>query len=272
MKFFFILVNMVLFSSVFSLGSTELKKPIFKGSFVQGGLVIGKTTPNSLVILNGKSIRLSKEGFFLLGFGRNAKKNQIIKIIDPKKSAETLKLEIRIRKYKISRINGLPRNTVSPNPETLEKIKADNQKIRVTRTINSSLTGFLSDFTWPVRGRKTGIFGSRRILNGNPRRPHNGVDIAAPIGTPVVAAAHGVVSLTDTDMFLSGQTIMIDHGHGLSSIYIHLNQILVKAGDKILKGQKIGTVGMSGRTTGPHLHWGVALFDTHIDPELLVTK
>ena len=170
----------------------------------------------------------------------------------------------------MSHVNGLPESKVTPKPSDMKKIREDNAKIARIRKLDSAEAHFMTGFIWPATGRISGVFGSQRILNGKPRRPHNGIDIAAPQGTPVVAMAEGRVAMAKSDMFLTGKTVMIDHGHGLNSIYIHMDQITIKSGDLVSRGQQIGTVGMTGRATGPHLHWGVSLFNTKLDPALLV--
>ena len=183
------------------------------------------------------------------------------------KTEKTLK--VANRDYPVQRIDGLPSRQVTPLPEDLERILEDNAKIADVRAHEIDRPYFLSGFTWPARGPVSGPFGSQRILNGKPRRPHNGVDVAAPRGTSVVAGANGVVVLVHPDMFFTGKTVMIDHGHGLSSVYVHMDDIRVTQGQRVTKGTRIGTVGMTGRVTGPHLHWGVSLFGIHLDPAFL---
>ncbi|MBT3307472.1 MAG: M23 family metallopeptidase [Alphaproteobacteria bacterium] len=240
------------------------------GPMMQGGLVTGHTEPGAQVTVDGKPVRVSKGGAFLIGFGRNAKPTSalIVRHVD---GFETRKiLRIKQRDYKVQRINGLPSRKVTPKPEDLARIKDDNAKIAGVRRLDTIEAGFASGFIWPATGPLSGVFGSQRILNGKPKNPHNGVDVAAPFGAPVTAAADGTVALVHPDMFYTGKTVMIDHGHGLSSVYVHMDKILVQDGQRVSKRTPIGAIGKTGRVTGPHLHWGVSLFGVHLDPSLLV--
>ncbi len=241
-----------------------------EGPLTQGGLVIGKTEPGAKVTVDGKPVRVSGGGAFLMGFGRDAKAAARLRISHPDGSLTNKTLKVAKREYKVQRIDGLPERQVTPGPEDLKRIKNDNAKISAVRQRDSEQPFFAAGFMWPARGPVSGVFGSRRILNGKPRRPHNGVDVAARRGSKVMAAADGVVALAHPDMFLTGKTVMIDHGHGLSSVYLHMDDILVARGQTVAKGSAIGTVGKTGRVTGAHLHWGVSLFGTHLDPALLV--
>ena len=216
-----------------------------------------------------RQIRVSSKGIFLLGFGRDAPAKISLRILRPSGAQENKTLNIKSRTWKISKVNGLPGRKVTPKPEDLRRIRVDGAKIKKVRRLSTEGSYFLSGFQWPVTGRISGVFGSQRILNGQPRRPHVGTDIAAPLGTPVLATADGVVALVHQDMFFTGKTLMIDHGHGLASVYAHMDKILVKEGEPVTKGTAIGQVGNTGRATGPHLHWGISLFATHLDPELV---
>ena len=255
---------------IWSMASDATERVTLRGALMPGSLVIGETSPGSRITLDGKPVRVAKDGTFLIGFGRDAKKNQTLEIHDPNGFVYVKDLKLEDRVYKITRIDGLPGRKVTPKPEDLKRINQDNAGIGRVRKLDSDIRGFSSGFQWPATGRISGIFGSQRILNGKPRNPHNGLDIAAPKGASVTAAANGTVALVHEDMFYSGKTVMIDHGHGLSSVYIHMSKITVTEGQNLAKGDKIGEVGMTGRTTGPHLHWGVSLFKTHLDPMLLV--
>ena len=180
-------------------------------------------------------------------------------------------LRVEPRAYDIQRIDGLPPRKVTPrSKEDLARIEADVRMVRQARAIDDPRTDFLGGFRWPTTGRISGVYGSQRILNGEPRRPHFGIDIAAPTGTKVVAPADGVVTLVHPDMFFSGGTMIVDHGHGLSSAFLHLSRILVKQGERVVLGQPIAEVGSTGRSTGPHLDWRINLFDRRLDPSLLV--
>ena len=236
-----------------------------EGQVVQGGLLTGQVVPGTPVSVMGKPVRVSAEGLFLVAFSRDATEP-----VELKSGLVNCTLQPQKRTYKISRIDGLPPQKVTPRaPEDLARIRADNAAIREVRRLDTAATDFVGGFQWPVTGRLSGTFGAQRILNGKPRQYHNGVDVAAPKGTPIAAAASGRVVLVHQDMFFAGKTVMLDHGHGLTSIYIHMSEITVKEGQRVKTGGTIGRVGMTGRATGPHLHWGVTLFGTHVDPQLL---
>ncbi|WP_417798588.1 M23 family metallopeptidase [Terasakiella pusilla] len=240
------------------------------GALKQGGLIYGTVTPGSQVQLDKTTVKVSKDGLFLLGFGRLAEPQSQLLITYPDGQQASETLQIEKQDYKISRIDGLPKTKVTPNPEATKRIIADNTAVKEARLKVSDETFFASGFDWPAKGRISGVFGSQRILNGKPRSPHKGVDIAAPVGTLITASADGVISLKHEDMYLMGKTVMIDHGFGLQSIYIHMNEILVKEGQKVKKGDPMGKIGQSGRATGPHLHWGVSLKNVALDPLLLL--
>lgn len=240
------------------------------GTPTQGGLVIGRTQPGAAVSLDGRAVRVSPDGLYLLGFGRDAAKQATVRIVRPDGGIVTRTIGVAARKYDVQRINGLPPKQVSPDAETLARIERERALVVAARAEEREDTGFASGFAWPAFGPISGVYGSQRILNGEPRAPHFGVDIAAPPGTPVAACADGTVTLVHEDMFLSGKTVLIDHGHGLTSTYIHLSEILVSTGDRVRKGGVLGRVGDTGRVTAAHLHWGLNLFATPLDPALLV--
>ncbi len=256
----------ILLAGAFPAAAQELQ---LTGSFAQGGLVIGRIDPGARVALDGKDVRVSKEGMFLLGFGRDAAAAAELRLVlaDGAESVQTLR--ITQREYKIQRIDGLPTKKVTPDPASVKRISIENAMIKKVRAVDTDRAYFASGFDWPVKGPISGVFGSQRVLNGKPKNPHNGVDVAAPQGTVIVAPADGVVALVHGDMFYTGKTVMIDHGHGLTSVYAHMSAILVKDGQKVARGTPIGKIGKTGRVTGPHLHWGVTLFGTHLDPRLL---
>jgi murein DD-endopeptidase MepM/ murein hydrolase activator NlpD len=241
-----------------------------EGSFVQGGLVRGQVPPGSEVRFAGRQLRLDGAGRFLLGFDRDEASGQELTVRYPDGSETVRRLEIAARDYRIERIDGLPPRQVTPSAEDLARIEADALLIEAARARDSAAPGVAQAFVWPVTGRISGIYGSQRILNGEPRRPHRGVDVAAPAGTPIGAMADGVVSLAAPDMYFTGGTVMIDHGHGLHSIYAHLSEVGVALGQAVRQGETIGRVGATGRVTGAHLHWGVFWFERAIDPALLV--
>ena len=242
-----------------------------EGNMIQGGMLVGTTTPGSRVMVDSKSIRVSPKGVFLVGFGRDHGTTSKLQITAPDGSRESRTLTIEPREYQIQRIDGLPASKVTPTKEAdLKRIRADIALAKAARAIDDPRTDFLTGWQWPTTGPISGVYGSQRILNSKPKRPHFGVDIAAPVGTPVVAPADGVVTMVHNDMFYSGGTLIVDHGHKLTSSFLHLNKILVKKGDVVKSGDLIAEVGKSGRVTGAHLDWRMNLRDERIDPQLLV--
>ncbi|PPR10084.1 MAG: Murein DD-endopeptidase MepM [Alphaproteobacteria bacterium MarineAlpha11_Bin1] len=239
------------------------------GHFMQGGLITGQTNPGAKVSLDGKKLRVSPDGLFVFGLGRNAESEVVIKTKLPSGEIYLENFEIEKRKYRIQRINGLPKKMVTPSPETMDRIRREGKAIRSARAVFTMATHFRAGFIWPSKGQISGVYGSQRILNGESRQPHLGVDIAAPKGTPVLASAAGKVTLAEMDLYFTGGTIIIEHGHGLSTVYSHLSEIEVRKGDSIRQGGKIGAIGSSGRSTGPHLDWRINWFQERLDPMLL---
>ena len=238
----------------------------FIGDFKQGSFILGKTDPNSKVYIDNRKVRVSSDGYFAFGLDRDRKNNVLIKV---KNSMETKLIEKKVfkRKYKIQRIDGLPPKQVTPPPEVYERIKKDNILIGKARAIDSKLVFFKDKFTYPIdKYIITGVYGSQRILNGKPRRPHYGIDFHAPEGTPVKSMMDGVVTLVENDMYFTGGTIIFDHGHGVSTLYMHMKDINVKKGQKVKKGEVVGTLGQSGRATGPHLDIRLNWFEVKLDP------
>lgn len=236
------------------------------GSFRQGGLVIGQVEAGSNITLDGKKVAVGANGAFVFGFGRKASAKAVLQVTRPGGQVESRDLVIAAQTYKVQRINGLPSRKVTPKPQDVARIKSDNAKIALVRASMTPDTRFLSRFKWPVLGPISGVFGSQRILNGKPKSPHNGVDVAAPRGSQIVAPADGVVVLVQQNMFYTGKTMMIDHGLGLTSVYAHMDGISVVEGQVVEQGQPIGIVGQTGRATGPHLHWGLTWKGMHLDP------
>ena len=238
----------------------------FIGDFKQGSFILGKTDPKSVVFIDNRKIRVSNEGFFAFGLDRDRKNNVLIKIKN-KKETKVIEKKVFKRKYKIQRIDGLPPKQVTPPPEVFDRIKRDNKLIGKARAINSKLVFFKDKFIYPIdKYIITGVYGSQRILNGKPRRPHYGIDFHAPEGTPVKAMMDGVVTLVENDMYFTGGTIIFDHGHGISTLYMHMKDISVEKGQKIKKGDIVGTLGQSGRATGPHLDIRLNWFEIKLDP------
>ena len=254
---------------IFSL-SAWAEPLVLKGPMVQGGLVEGSVTPGTEVAFAGKPVRVSSVGNFLIGFHRDEPTELSLELLYPDGKAETKNLKIETRNYDIQRIDGLPPRKVTPNAEDLKRIRAETKLIKQARTLDDDRTDYQTGFIWPTVGRISGIYGSQRILNGQPRRPHFGIDIAAPKGTPVVAPADGVITLAHPDTYFNGGIIALDHGHGLSSWFSHLSKLLVEKGEVVKRGDKIAEVGSTGRSTGPHLDWRINLFERRLDPSLLV--
>lgn len=241
-----------------------------QGDFCQGGLVTGTGASGAKVTLDGRSLRLSPAGRFIMGFSRDATPTAELRVHWADGRVETHRLAIQQRSYKVQRIDGLPPKMVTPPAPVIERIIRENKWIKAARQIDSPEALFLSGWQWPAKGRISGVYGSQRILNGKPRQPHYGIDIAASKGTLVVAPADAIVRLAKMALYYTGGTIILDHGHGLSSAFLHLATVDVAVGDTVRRGQKIGTVGSTGRSTGPHLDWRINWFDRRVDPALLV--
>ena len=232
------------------LTTSQVKAIEFQGKFIQGHFILGKTDPNAKIIVGKKEVKVSKDGFFVFGIDRDRKFDlTFTKILDDKKSKITKK--VLKRKYNIQRIDGLEESKVTPPESVYKRIKKENNAIGEARAINSNLNFFKDKFIMPVEGIISGVYGSQRILNGKPKWPHYGIDIAAKQGTMIKSSGTGVVTMAEDDLYYTGGTIIMDHGHGISTIYSHLENTLVSVGDQINQGDVIGTVGSTGRSTGP---------------------
>ncbi|MFY9943912.1 MAG: M23 family metallopeptidase [Desulfobacterales bacterium] len=260
-----LVAGLVLLALTAPAGAIELK-----GRRVQGGLLTGRVTPGTMVAFQDRPLRLSPDGLFVIGFDRDAPLESVLSLRAADGRETRHPVRIAARTYDIQRIDGLPQRKVTPPPEDLARIQREAALARTARQRDDPRTDFAQAFIWPVHGRISGVYGSQRILNGAPRQPHYGVDIAAPAGTPVKAPADGVVSLVHPDMFFSGRTLILDHGHGVSSTFLHLSAILVREGQAVRQGEVIARVGASGRVTGAHLDWRMNWFGQRIDPTLLV--
>ncbi|MCB2112443.1 MAG: M23 family metallopeptidase [Parvularculaceae bacterium] len=240
------------------------------GDLVQGGLVFATTLPGARVSLDGEPVMVSDEGRFILGFGRDHGKSALLVVTHADSSVVRRALDIADREFPVDRIDGLDQSKVSGFTEAqLKKIGEDNAKKDAARKVSDPAPFWAGGFSWPVTGRISGVFGSQRILNGEAKRPHSGVDVAAPAGAPVKAPADGIVRLAESNMYFEGGLVFIDHGQRLESAFLHLSRIDVKAGERVKAGQVIGAVGATGRATGPHMHWSLKWMGTLVDPALV---
>ena len=252
----------ILISLIFVLITTSSFAVIFEGKFIQGSFILGKTESGSEVFIDKKKVKITSDGYFAFGLARD-RKNDVVITINKKKFVK----KVFKREYKIQRIDGLEEKKVTPPEEIYERIKRENKWIGEARAINSDLTFFKNKFSIPVENAIiTGVYGSQRILNGKPKWPHYGLDFAADEGTEIKAMLDGTVTLAETDLFYTGGTLIFDHGHGISTLYMHMNKILVKKGQKVKQGDIIGTVGSTGRATGAHLDVRLNWFGTRLDP------
>ena len=240
------------------------------GEAIQGGLIFGKASPGATVHLDDTRVMVSPDGDFVIGFGRDETGQRQLLVLEPTGEKETLTLPIALREYAIERVDGLPPKTVTPDPEALERIREEGAMVATARARRDQRTDYEEGFAWPASGRISGVYGSQRVLNGEPRRPHYGLDIAAPAGSPVYAPADGIITMAHPDMYFSGGTLILDHGQGLSSSFLHLSKILVETGTTVKKGDLIAEIGSTGRASGPHLDWRMNWLNRRVDPELLV--
>jgi murein DD-endopeptidase MepM/ murein hydrolase activator NlpD len=240
----------------------------FKGKFIQGHFIIGKTDPNIKILIDKKKIRVSKDGYFAFVIEKDRKLDIIIT-----EGSKKIVKKIQKRKYKIQKIEGLPKKKVTPPEEFYARIKRENKLIGEARETHSDLSFFKDKFIIPVDDAIiTGVYGSQRILNGIPKWPHYGLDFAQKKGAPIKAMNNGIVTLAEEDLFYTGATLIFDHGHGISTLYMHMDKIFVNKGDHVKKGDIVGTVGSSGRSTGPHLDIRLNWFDVRLDPATILNN
>ncbi len=240
------------------------------GTAVQGGLIFGQAAPGSDITLDGVPVVVSENGKFVIGFGRDETGTRKLEVTLPNGDVQSESLEVKTREYAIERVDGLPPATVTPDPESAARIKEDAQMVATARLHRERPAYYANGFRWPAKGRISGVYGSQRVLNGEPRRPHFGLDIAAPEGTAVYAPADGLITMTHPDMYFSGGTIILDHGQGLSSTFLHLSEILTEAGAFVKQGDLIARIGATGRASGPHLDWRMNWMDRRVDPQPLL--
>jgi len=252
----------ILITLIFLLITTSSFAATFKGKFIQGSFILGKADPGSEVSIDKQKVRVTSDGYFAFGLGRD-RKNDVVITINQKKIVK----KIYKREYKIQRIDGLEEKKVTPPEEVYERIKRENKWIGQARAINSDLDFFKNKFINPLENAIiTGVYGSQRILNGKPKWPHYGIDFAADEGTEIKAMLDGVVTLAESDLFYTGGTLIFDHGHGISTLYMHMKTLMVEKGQKVKQGDVIGTVGSTGRSTGAHLDVRLNWFGTRLDP------
>ncbi|RUO44456.1 peptidase [Aliidiomarina taiwanensis] len=246
--------------------------PTLQGHFEQGGIVFGHTNPSTRVQLNGEPVQVSTNGHFVFGFGRDETGPVELKLTASSGEVWQQSYPIASRTFDIQRIDGLPKRTVTPDPEVVAEIRKNNEEVWIARQHRTEREDFANGFIWPAEGRISGVYGSQRVLNGNPRTPHYGLDVAAPTGTPVVAPAGGIVRLAHPDMVLSGGTMIIDHGYGFFSTFLHLSAMHVEVGQEVKQGEVVAEIGATGRATGPHLDWRINWGNVRLDPQYLVPK
>jgi len=252
-------------------GNTGLTEAVsLRGPLIQGGLVIGRAVGATRATLDKLPVTIGAGGYFVLGFGRDHPAHAVLRIEMGNGRVYQRELSVQRRRYAVQKITGLEPDKVTPPPSVAARIRREVMAIKTARQRVDDRLDFLAGFDWPASGPISGVYGSQRILNGKPRRPHFGLDIAAPAGAPVVAPAAGIVTLLQADNYFSGRTIILDHGLGLSSTFLHLSSIRVRLGQRVEKGKMIGTVGASGRATGPHLDWRINWLSQRLDPQLLL--
>ena len=236
----------------------------------QGGLVLGKAAPGTTYQVSGREHRVAADGIVAFGAGRDAAPELAVQFRCEDGSEHARTLRVSPRQYRIERVDGVPPATVEPPPGIAERIAREQARVAAARERDEARSDLLQRFRQPVQGRISGVYGSQRVLNGKPKDPHYGLDIAAPTGTAVRTPAAGIVSLADNDLVLTGGTVLLDHGHGLSSVFLHLSRVDVRVGQRLKQGEVLGAVGATGRASGPHLHWGLNWFDVRLDPQLLL--
>ena len=253
-----------------ALSSQEQVNVVLNGKFTQGALLRGQAPAGAKVTLNGETVQTNKDGKFVVGFEREAPLQQmlVVKLDNGQKWQRDITLEKR--EYNIQRIDGLEQKMVSPPAEVTARIKQDNINVANARSGNTDLDALFTRFEWPAKGVISGVYGSQRILNGVPKWPHYGLDIANETGTPVYAPVDGVVTMVD-DLYYSGNTLILDHGMRVFSTFLHMDTITVEVGETVKQGEQIGTIGSTGRSTGPHLDWRINLGNTRLDPQTIIS-
>ena len=269
-----LIVKYLCVSMLAPIGAQASDCVVLAGHALPGGLLWGQATPASSVRLGSTDVPVLPDGSFVLGLGRDASEQLALEIFEPGQPSCQQAVVVTSRSYKVDRVNGVPQKTVTPPPEDLARIAREREKTRAAkaqRILRPDLfAAAKTGFSWPAIGRISGVYGSQRVYNGTPGNPHYGVDVAVPTGTPVTAPAPGVVTLAEPDLYYSGGTVILDHGYGLSSSFLHMSRVDVRVGDELKTGDQIGAVGATGRATGPHLDWRMSWLNERVDPQLLV--
>jgi murein DD-endopeptidase MepM/ murein hydrolase activator NlpD len=246
------------------LGAGPARAVEWRGTPQQGALLIGQGAAGQRLALDGQPVRVSPEGYFVLGFGRDHGPSATLAV-----NGAARPIAVARREWDVQHITGLPPAQVTPDAAALERIRTERERLSAVRGVDSARLDFAGGFAWPARGRISGVFGSQRILNGQPRQPHYGLDVAGPVGTPIQAAAGGKVTLA-AEFHFFGKLIVLDHGHGVNTLYAHLSAIEVREGEAVRQGSRIGAMGATGRVTGPHLHFSLGLYRLWLDPQPLL--
>lgn len=241
------------------------------GSAVQGGLMFGTVSAGSTVKLDELDVAVSEDGLFVIGFGRDETGVRELSVTAADGTTVQQQIPVIKRDYAIERVDGLPPSTVTPDPSVTERIQKEARMVSAARKHRDNEAYYANGFEWPAKGRISGVYGSQRVLNGEPRRPHYGLDIAAPTGTAVLAPADGLITFANADLYFSGGTIILDHGQGLSSTFLHLSKVLVDTGTFVKQGDVIAEIGATGRASGPHLDWRMNWLDRRVNPEVLLS-
>lgn len=264
----FVLVSVALASTA----TADSPKIIFPAAVEQGAMVIGRVPPVSRVVYDNRLLQPTPYGTVVLGVGRDASGEITLNVTPPEGDRQQVRIRIKDRDWPLERIDGVPPESVKPSASVRKRIDREQAEVARVRTHSGREIGFAQDFIWPVKGRISGRFGNQRVYNGTPGPAHSGMDIAADRGTEVHAPAAGEVVFAEPDLYLTGGTVLIDHGYGIGSNFLHLSSLAVKVGQSVDQGQVIGKVGASGRATGPHLHWGMTWYNTRIDPLLVLAR
>ncbi|MCM2679845.1 M23 family metallopeptidase [Echinimonas agarilytica] len=265
------ILGVLLFCAGLGLANAEnLRDLKLQGELTQGSLIRGQAEAGASILLDGKPLKVGPAGEFVFGIGRDETQSKLLQIAYSNGDSIERTLAINPRTFDIQKIEGISKKIMNPDPKAIERSKKDNRMVAAARAPITDELDFTQDFIWPVKGPISGVYGSQRVFNGVPKRPHYGVDVAVPTGTEIVSPADGQVTLWVPDMFYSGGTMIIDHGFGVSSTFLHLSGALVKQGDVVSQGQPVALVGATGRVTGAHLDWRMNWRSVRVDPQLLV--